>query len=275
MRHRSPVLAAAIAAGLLSVSLSGGVPPTSTAKVAQVAPSKDSPMPKVLRTGSASDAVPTWVEGSQALRPSGELNVDLFDPETARTLQRLLTRPETSGCIVMGPPVRGSVQIEDDSGRSLVSERRTLEEAFRASELVLEGKVTGIAFGFGDGTPGQLLRLSPIKIFKDKSAEQRQYFVFLPIGRVQVGEKTICKRDPAYPAAPKVGDRVVVLLQKGFRADYQYLAVPDSTGIVVLGQTNSVGLPAAFRSASARHALSVEDVLSRLEALAKGQEDGR
>lgn len=225
-------------------------------------------MPQVLRVGSQAEAVPSWVDASRVLNPSGEINADLFHGSSVLTIELMLRQPAVDGCINMGAPIRSKVHMVDETGASMIPSRTTLDEAYRTSELVIEAEVTGRSYGISEFLPGQLLRLVPVKTLKDTLAAQRQYFVFVPIGRFKIGDKTICKVDSSYPDPPAIGDRVVILLQKGFREDSQYLSVPDATGLITLKRNASVSLPEAFRSQAS--ALSSADrLLSHLEGLAK------
>lgn len=227
------------------------------------------PMPQTLRIGSQSETVPSWVDASRVLTPAGEIDGTLFDSLSGQLIALTLQQREVDGCIATGAPIRTPIHISDDTGASLIPSRSTLDEAFRASELVFEGEVTGRSYGFSGSIAGQLLRLVPVKTFKDTLAVQRQYFVFLPIGRVKVGDKTICKVDPSYPEPPALGDRVVILLANGFREDNQYLSVPDAKGIVVFKKDGSVSLPEAFRPHGVSAPLSIDKFVSHLDSLAR------
>jgi hypothetical protein len=144
---------------------------------------------------------PVWLHAAAAW--DGKLRTELMHPATARLLGELLSRPEVGGCISPGL----------DRDQRILSYPRSsdLDTALREAHFVLHARVTGAAGGFQASTPGTLLRLSPLRVARGTTTTKGPFYVFVPLGRVRVGNKVICKNDPEYAGLPEPGDEVLIL----------------------------------------------------------------
>jgi hypothetical protein len=137
--------------------------------------------------------------------------------------------------------------------------RTSLSEAVETADVVVLGNVTGTAFGFFGGIPGQLTRFSPEEIVKGTLA-RAAYYVFIPVGDFWVGAVHICKTDSRYVAPPAKGDTVLLFSGLPSGADGDILDIKTESGLVVIaGAEGTVHLPSRFR-ADAR-SLSSADAL--------------
>src|SRR4051794_7986297 len=89
---------------------------------------------------------------------------------------------------------------------------RSVKASLLQNTAVL-ARVTGKAYGFFGGIPGQLLRFSPTKAFGRRlQTSSPAYYVFMPIGRFSVGNTEICKSDIRYAEPPEIGGEAFLLL---------------------------------------------------------------
>jgi hypothetical protein len=153
------------------------------------------------RPGDPDAKYPVWVNEANMVTPSGSLNTDLVPASESFFIKGYLSSPPKNGCIPVG------TFFKDFNG---FPPRRSLEEATTSSRLTVLGTVTDEAPGFSGATPGQLLRVEPTEILKGRARKVDAYYVFFPVGQVSLGKTKLCKTDPRYPEAPRVGDRVVL-----------------------------------------------------------------
>jgi hypothetical protein len=144
-----------------------------------------------------------WVSEDRASDADGELDEELIHPESRRLITNFLKIPARNGCI----PLEEFYQ--EGVGRRDVD---TLEGRFAASELVLHGRVTGKAPGFLAYSPGQLVRLEPIRLLKGDETPLPRYYTFFPVGTVRLGEATLCKTDSRFPRVPEIGDELILMV---------------------------------------------------------------
>jgi hypothetical protein len=234
----------------------------------RASPLQTKPMPEILRLGTVPNAYPTWVSAARVLTPAGDLDETLFPPDRINGLKVFLGLREVGGCVQVPPPIRDKVVFTGPSGKSLTPDRSSFDSAFRSSEMVLRGLVTGRSYGLAEGTPGQLLRLRPLAIYKDRIRAQSEYYVFVPVGTFKIASKTFCKTDPAFALPPDVGEEALVLVETGMRLDESYLPI-DDTGLITLRKDGKVEVPAAFGSSSVPWLSSPTRLLSHVAELAR------
>jgi hypothetical protein len=207
---------------------------------------------------------PVWVDEKSMVTPSGELRTDLIAPSELAFLRDYLATPPQNGCIPVGP-------FYDDMP---LPPRRSIEESATHSRLVILGTVTASAPGFSGATPGQLLRVLPLEVLKGQPRGVAAYDVFFPVGRVKLGKVDLCKTDPRYPEAPRVGDRVVVFAPDTFpwKEDEAFLEPLDDAGWITIHSGGSVSLPSRFRSPETKSkSVQETELLERIRAAAERQ----
>lgn len=235
-----------------------------------IAPDAGHQIPKVhyVPADAARTKYPVWVDASMVFTKDGGINREYFWRGGIEEVEALLKAPLEHGCVQAGA-------IYDDIVG--LPPRDSLEQASKNSQLVLLGKVTEIAVGFGYQTPGQLLRVSPQEVIKGKPRNVPAYFVFVPVGDFTLDGKRICKTDERFPDPPHVGDRVLLLVPNGpnwqQKQDEPFLDLQDDSGLVTLRSDSTASLPARFRRARPElSAEKTEDILARVRA-ASGKED--
>lgn len=225
---------------------------------------RSAPMPDVLHSGQSNRAQrPFWVDASQVLTKNGQLNSQLLGPEAASDIARLLAAPEKDGCIQQGEFIIDRIVI---NGKTVY--RSSLDDAFRSAAVAMRGRVTGRSTGFQGSFAGTLIRFEPVTIYKDNSRPRSLYYTFMPVSRLQLGSKTICKTDRNYAEVPEVGDEIVLLQPDDDRSDEQFLDAYDGAGIVTIKRGGRLALPLAFRSATPPQPLtSGKSLYGRLQEL--------
>ena len=234
---------------------------------AEVAKSPTDSLPGVYYlAGDPDRKYPIWVDEKNMVTPSGNLNTDLIAPSELFFIQDYLSSPPQKGCIPVG------TVFEDLAG---LPPRRTVEEATTNSRLTGLGTVTAKASGFSGEIPGQLLRVVPTELLEGHARNVDAYYVFFPVGQVTLGKAKLCKSDPRYPEAPRVGDSVVIFAPDlwPWKEDEPFLETLDEGGFITIRPDGSVSLPDRFQSPEAKsHAIQQQEILDRIRA-ARRQSD--
>jgi len=194
---------------------------------------------------------PIWVDEREVLLSSGEVSPSLFHPLLLAHIEAYLKLPPRDGKIRLS-------RIDEDIVNAPV--RRNLKEAVDTSDLVAAFRVTGTARGFHGDHAGTLLRIEPVRVFKGESTRP-EYFIFVPVGEVQVGGTTFAKEDSRYPALPVEGDQVVLFLAPDYRNAGTYLWQSDDGSLVTIKSKSGASLPQRYVKSDA------DLVGARLEAL--------
>jgi len=202
-------------------------------------------IPKVLREIDGGTERILFVSASEALTPTGELRRDLFPAETSIIVGDLLRQPVVDGCIK-----------DEEHFYSLVNlpHRDSIDTAAATAEFVVEGVVDAREYGFHGGEPGQLLRLEQLHVLRGSELATEHLYVFLPVGRFQVGSATICKTDRRYAAEPALGDRVVALVLPNM-IEGEFADVIDAAGLVTVHRNGTLSLPTRFNTDDAPRTL--------------------
>jgi hypothetical protein len=223
---------------------------------ADVTKSKQSVPPHLVAPWSDSGRFPSWLSAKALGEVTRSRDLDrLVSPDLQSYLVELRTSrvESSSACIDYGevydeipnPPLRG-----------------TLERAFEGAQFVFRARVTASEGGFFGSVPGTLLRLEPIEVFRREPTvhQAASYLVFLPVGRVELGFATICKRDHRFPDLPVVGDETLVFVPKWSGASAgELLNLIDENGLLTLRQDGTVSLPAGYQKSSAN--MTEDDVV--------------
>ena len=77
-------------------------------------------------------------------------------------------------------------------------------------------------------------------------AKLAQYYIFVPSGEFQAGPYKICKKDSRFPAAPRIGDEVVVLVPEVEDPAEPYLDLEWDTSLVVIHSRGEVSFPRGY-----------------------------
>jgi hypothetical protein len=207
------------------------------APLTAVAQGSSAAMPRVLREFAYGDVRTLFVSASEALSPSGELRADLFPAEEGRMVRDLLKTAPVNGCIPY---------TEVYYSRVNVPIRMSIDDSISTAEIIVEGVVDGREYGFQFGVPGQLLRLGNLNPIRGQSEiRSSNLYVFVPVGRFNVGTQAICKTDYRYATPPSIGDRVVAFLLPDMLIG-QYGDLIDESGLVTVRKNGALSLPARF-----------------------------
>lgn len=116
----------------------------------------------------------------------------------------------------------------------------------RKAERIVRGLVVGREPGFFQSSPGTLLRVRNQETIHGEARVDDQ-FVFIPVGEVRLGEKSLCNSDPRFPVVPEVGGEVLLLIPPHWFNDGDILFVGADRGFlpIIDGQ---VVLPKRFGS---------------------------
>jgi hypothetical protein len=224
-------------------------------------------VPKVhyIPTNLPAGKYPFWVDASMFFKRDGQLDTALLTPEGQHVLQVVQTRPIEQGCVQAGANGEDLIDVPD---------RSSVEEATRTARLVILGKVTDKSYGLSIDVFGQMLRVEPQETLKGEPRHVPAYFVFVPVGNVQVGAVTVCKTDIRYPPAPDIGEQVLLFAPND--ADSQenqnepYLEILDDGGLVTLHSDLSVSQPRRFQPSEPQAIPPTrEDLLARIRRVAK------
>jgi hypothetical protein len=236
------------------------------------------PIPKTLTLSHAT--LPIWIDASVALTNKGEPNPAVWGDDTARIREILSTpsdhpiyrdgkiagyqdRSSTEGC----RPVGATYIDYPDPPR-----RGTIDEAVADSKVALLARITGRAYGFYGGDPGQLFQIEPLHAYGSGLSKAAYYF-FVPVGQFRVGKLEICKTDERYSAPPEIGDEVFLFVGKPADGSGVLFHVLNPGDVVPVDPSGSLRLPRQYtadqgQALKERSALSTKsDLLAKLQAV--------
>jgi hypothetical protein len=189
---------------------------------------------------------PIWVS-AELLDSTAGLSAGLLHSLAAERISGIFERTPVHGCYPDGPMI-----VDYYGGKAAPT---SLEEAARNYSVIAFGTVKELTPGFRLGEPGNMVRAEA----DDGSrgiAPGTPFYVFVPIGDVEVFGKRVCKQDPRYAGLPKIGDQVLVFADPPFSTQqplYFTLRYPQD---FVLISDDSVRLsPDLVRSAITPEAL--------------------
>jgi hypothetical protein len=193
-------------------------------------------MPRTLR-GDGNSTVPVWVSAAESIGKNGNLNPALFVEAELAGIQAMLTLEPINGCIPVGPIINEYFPRSRD--------RQSLQNSLRTAEMVVAGTVTGIEPGFYAGEPGSLVRIKRTELLKGQTREAL-FYVFIPVGRIPVGSKVLCKTDPAYPVAIRLGQDVLFLGPSPMGPDRRIVPLENADDLLLQQPDGTLRLPKQF-----------------------------
>ena len=179
---------------------------------------------------------PAWVEASIAVTPVGTVNGEVL-PEHGAGVAALLALPQTNGngCVSVGPIIQD---------RPFTRQRGSFEDLITHSRSVVLARVSGKAYGFWAGIPGQLLQVTPERVFGNRLTRVHYYY-FVPVGTFRVGNTTICKTDSRFATPGEIGSDVALFVdQPADRGNMLFVLEPED--IVGINRDGSLRLPATL-----------------------------
>jgi len=179
---------------------------------------------------------PAWVEASIAVTPVGTVNGEVL-PEHGAGVAALLALPQTNGngCVSVGPIIQD---------RPFTRQRGSFEDLITHSRSVVLARVSGKAYGFWAGIPGQLLQVTPERVFGNRLTRV-YYYYFVPVGTFRVGNTTICKTDSRFATPGEIGSDVALFVdQPADRGNMLFVLEPED--IVGINRDGSLRLPATL-----------------------------
>lgn len=156
---------------------------------------------------------PLWVSAS-AFSFEAKTDRDLFPERKIRALEYFLSRPENpeTRCT----PVDPYFDVYGDTPNP------------KTAKAVVRVEILHAEPGLGWGAPGTLFRGRLIEKFSgpEKQNLRRIYDFFAPVGRVDIGQRTLCPTDPRF-ASLEVGDEAVLFIGEFFMGDETLVRVGD------------------------------------------------
>ncbi len=211
--------------------------------------SADTAMPRLLfRNGDTRHAL--FIDASEVIGEGGKIKTSAPLSHIAEmTLRDVLAQPVINGCISIDEVYYNYVNPPRRAG---------LDSAVAEADFVVVGKVTNRAYGFVEGVPGQLLRVSTISALKGLERPLAQYYIFIPVADFSVAGIHFCKTDVRYASPPEIGDRVFVFGQRDFTSE-EYINTLGAAGYVRAFSDGSLLLPKAL-SVEGSRALHESDI---------------
>lgn len=240
------------------------------------------PIPKILTM--IHGTLPYWAEASVVLTENGEPNPAVWGDDTSR-IREILETPDDNPIYKNGKVIgyQGVLDYPPEPGCRNVGPthndypepppRATLEDALTHNEVALLGRVTGKAYGFSGGAPGQLLQVEPVQSYGSYRLTQPRYYFFVPIGRFRIGGVTICTMDPRYAPPPEIGDEVFLFVYRPVDRAGVLLHLMDAGDVVPVNRDGSLRLPRQYATAERGGAQGVStprtksDLLIQLQKL--------
>jgi hypothetical protein len=177
---------------------------------------------------------PAWVDASTAVTPAGTVNAEVL-PEQGAGVAALFALPQTNGCVLVGP------MIQD---RPFTRQRGSFEDLITHSRAVVLARISGKAYGFWAGIPGQLLQVTPEHVFGNRLTRVHYYY-FVPVGTFRVGNTTICKTDSRFATPGEIGSQVALFVdQPADQGNKLFVLEPED--VVGINRDDSLRLPATL-----------------------------
>lgn len=196
---------------------------------------------------------PAWVDASTAVTPVGTVNGEVL-PEHGAGVAAMLALPQTDGCVSVGP------MIQD---RPFTHQRGSFEDLIAHSRTVVLARITGKAYGFWAGIPGQLLQVTPERVFGNRLTRVHYYY-FVPVGTFRVGSTTICKTDSRFAAPGEIGSSVALFVdQPADRGNKLFVLEPED--VVGINRDGSLRLPATLAQSADTKLWTKPDLLDKVK----------
>jgi len=195
---------------------------------------------------------PAWVDASIAVTPVGTVNGEVL-PEHGASVAAMLALPRTNGCVLVGP------MIQD---RPFTRQRGSFEDLITHSRAVVLARVSGNAYGFWAGIPGQLLQVTPERVFGSRLTREHYYY-FVPVGAFRVGNTTICKTDSRFAIPGEIGSEVALFVdQPADRANELFVLEPED--VVGINRDGSLRLPATLAQSADTKIRTKSDLVDKV-----------
>ncbi len=185
---------------------------------------------------------PIWVASEKVLTPAGTVDPTLFSLADRHSIAQTLTSPTKGDCISAFDQVAIETVVE---GSNL---RLDLADAVRDSGWVFTARVTARASGFSGPFPGTLLQVMPENVLKGPQDRLGKHYIFMPVGRVRIGNTELCATSQRYANLPEIGERVLLLVDLVYVNQGDFLLTGNETGIITLHQDNKVSLAERYRN---------------------------
>jgi len=234
------------------------------------------PIPKTLTM--IHGTLPYWAEASIVLTENGVPNPAVWGDNTAR-IHEILETPDDNPIYENGKVIgyQGVLDYPPEPGCRNVGPtyndypepppRATLDDALTHNEVAVLGRVTGKAYGFSGGAPGQLVQIKPVQSFASYQLTQPRYYFFLPIGRFRIDGVTICTKDLRYAPPPEIGDEVFLFVYRPVDPAGVLLHVMDAGDVVPINRDGSLQLPRQYANAEPRGARHSSNPRTKSELL--------
>ncbi|MEO1367905.1 MAG: hypothetical protein AAFX50_12080 [Acidobacteriota bacterium] len=143
-----------------------------------------------------------FVSLDRAVSSAGEVDEGLLGPTDAELLRRSLRAPAREG---------GCVDIENTASSDIPPDAfQNLESSLIASDHVLIGRVLATRPGYASRL-GHIVRIETVQALKGSPLSD--FYLFFPTGRLNFQGRTFCVTHRAYPALPRIGDRLLIMHQ--------------------------------------------------------------
>jgi hypothetical protein len=196
---------------------------------------------------------PAWVDASTAVTAAGIVNGDVL-PEHGAGLAAILALPQSNGCVLVGPIVQE---------RPFTRPRVSFEQLITQSRAVVLARISGKAFGFWAGIPGQLLQVTPERVF-GRRLTRVNYYYFVPVATFPVGSTTICKTDSRFVTPGEIGSDVVLFVDQPADPDNK-LFVLEPEDIIGINRDGSLRLPATLAQSASTKQWKKSDLLDEVK----------
>ncbi len=207
-------------------------------------------MPATLTLAGAQ--APAWVDASIAVTPMGTVNGGVL-PEHGAGVATMLALPQTNGCVLVGPMVQD---------RPFTRQRGSFEDLITHSRAVVLARVSGKAYGFWAGIPGQLLQVTPERVFGNRLTRV-YYYYFVPVGTFRVGSTTICKTDSRFATPGEIGSNIALFIDQPADRDNK-LFVLEPEDVVGINRDGSLRLPATLAQSADTKIWTKSDLVDKV-----------
>jgi hypothetical protein len=194
-------------------------------------------IPETAASADLTDSIPIWVSEEAARDGDGNLKVDLFHSHRIERFLELRGPVDAEGCTmtVGGPTLEQAV------------DGRSIDSLARSSRQVIRGEVVSQGEGFFGGTPGTLFALRVDDAISNEVPAPVVYF-FLPVGRIELANATVCSTLWRNSLHPAVGDKLVAFVHfKPADAGGRILEV-DPTTQLILQRGDEIRRPSGLTS---------------------------
>lgn len=206
-------------------------------------------VPAIIAGGPDQGGQPVWVSAGAA-SADGALRLDMFGDASRRNLEeqvrhiaeaRKTAPPPDHTPRDLQPVMERAPYLSEElclSSSIVFSHPQVPRDSFEAlvrhARDIVGGRVVAIDQGFVNGLPSSMLEVELDTVLRSSGdfAASRTLYVVHPYAVFRIGNTAFCRKEPAYPYRPQIGDRVLLFPASAPIDAHDMLVWPEAEEVV-------------------------------------------